>query len=569
MRTVTPSQALTAAVRRQTDALELFRVDSRQVTICKSKSRERLVRGGNRSGKTTITAAMLAAAICDRPLTSHTGEKIDIRRPHQKGRPLTVWLIGYKNDHIGQTLYRVLFRAGLFKIIKDEETGLWRSYREETDKHRSMEAKQSPPLIPPRYIKGIFWENRGERVFTKVEIVDPSTKELLAEIYAFSSMGEVKTGDPVDIIWIDEAIAYASHYAEWQARLIDRQGWIVWSSWPRMTNRALCELTDRAELEREHLQDGETPLVDEIVLTMSGNPHLPQESKDEALAGWSEDERRARDLGEYLTDNLLMYGKFSRRVHTAISADEETEDELSRILRARGGEPPADWTRELILDPGTTHPAVLLCAVPPPELGNYMVPYQEIYLPRLDADDLAARVRPEVEGYWFERFIVDGRAARQTPMGFSHTISSEYSRAFESQQLRSRQTGFKFTPGSDDVQARIRVLQGWLTVGKKGFPKLRIVVHRCPQLCKQLERYEKGVDGEGQPTEKPSPRQNIDVAVCLEYWASRDPLYVEPPGVREENMGPAYKHLLRMRRRRESQEKTSKQPINCGPPTAA
>lgn len=523
------ADALVELSGRRCEALNLFRPLPSQIPFFRCDAREVLGRGGNRSGKSTVAAIRFAALATDRPLYTTEGDRIEMRRPSQKNRSLTMWVIGLGQDHIGQTLYRLLFRPGVFKIIRDLETKQWRAYRpwDASDESRSSEVKPAPPLIPARYCnpKSWTWENKAARVFQQVEIWNPETKEQLAMIYAFTSSGDVKAGDPVDEIWIDERIKYPSYYAEWQARLLDRQGRLVWSSWPDITNNALVNLTRRAEKEAE----SSNPVVREFVFRMSDNPHLATVSKAEALRGWTEEERLARDQGEYVTETLRMYPSFSRELHSAILENPTADDKISHILRERNGEPPGDWTRELVLDPGTSHPAILLCAVPPPTLGDFMIPYREIYVPRLDADALAKVVLSITRGMYFERFIIDPMAGRQTPMGYNLSVHRNYSRAFDEQGLRCRQTGSAFSPGSNDVAGRILNLQSWMVIRPSGFPRLRIVVDKCPNLCNQLERYVKQLTG-GSVTEfKPAKNQTIDLAVCLEYWSSRNPEWHSQP----------------------------------------
>jgi len=495
------------------------------------------------SGKSTVAAVRFAAIATDRPVYDHEGNKIDCRLSWQKGRCLRMWCIGLGQSHIGQTLYRLLFRAGLFKIIRDESSGEWRAYNpwDEKDFARSDQVKPSPPLIPARYINpnSWSWENKGSRVFSKVEIWDPRTKEELAEIYAFTSSGEVKAGDPVDEIWIDEEIKYPRHYAEWQARLIDVRGRMTWSSWPSISNDALLRLAERAEEEEER---GEKARVRKFVFTMSGNPHLDKESKEEAVAGWSEEERRARDLGEFVTDLLRMYPTFDEHIHavdvgTPPEAKEPEGDDRPRqpaktieeALRENNWEPPVHWTRELILDPGTTRPAVLLCCIPPPSFGDYLIPYREIYIRRIDANGVANAVAPFAEGVAFQRFICDWNAGRQTPMGFDVTVAQNYSDAFRRRGLQCVETLSGFTWGSNDVAGRIEALNATMAIRGNGLPRLRVIGRHCPELCKQLKTYKKqGVDGDSRDY-RPAAGQRIDLAVCLEYWVSRRPEYVAPP----------------------------------------
>ncbi len=131
-----------------------------------------------------------------------------------------------------ETIYRILFKSDLFKMIRDERTG----DGEHTTEHREQilidrrrcelrrQSYQSATIVPRSW----DWENKGNREFKKVTIHHPVTKEILAEIYAYSSKAEPKAGDPVDVIWIDEAIKYPKHYSEWQARLADRRGRLFW-----------------------------------------------------------------------------------------------------------------------------------------------------------------------------------------------------------------------------------------------------------------------------------------------------------------------------------------------------
>lgn len=508
---------------REFEALKMFRAMPHQDDFFQCKSTEVLARGGNRSGKSTVAAVRFAATALDRPVILSNGEEVTQRLEWQKDRPLLMWVIGYQDNHIGQTIYRLLFRGGLFKIIRDADTGVWRSYRpwDKADIERHMEAKPSPPLIPGRYIKpgrdGWSFKNKGAREFEVCRLLNGT------EIYAFPSTGEPKAGDPVDEIWIDESIKYPQHISEWQARLSDRRGRLLWSSWPAQSNAGLRRMSDRAK-EYKDIFDPNPP-VREFVFRFSDNPFISAEAKKERLEAWDENERRARDLGEFVTDQLLVYPRFNKLIHCAYTDDPSEDDALAKVLRQRNGEPPDEWTRELILDPGTSHPAVLMCAVPPASLGDFVVPYDEIYIPRLDADQLASQVRLKSDGYVFERFIIDGHAARAKPMGFGVTIGANYQRAFESNNLRSRATGSNFTAGSDDILGRIGLVQSWLNIRGNGTTKLRIVTQRCQNLVQQMESYYKSQHGDI-ISEKPASRQKADLVVCLEYWASRSPQFV-------------------------------------------
>lgn len=561
--TISPLDALKELRRRKVDGVRMFRpLPGMQTEFFRCTSSEILLRGGNRSGKTVSVSTRFAAIARDIDIVAPDGSLIPSRLPHQKGRPLLMWVIGYDLRHIGQTIHRVLLRAGLYKMIPDADSGEWRAFDPVKDRGREKLAKPAPPLIPPTEIvdNGVTWENKGEKQFSTIELKNGTI------ICAFSSIGEVKAGDPVDVIWIDEQIKYPQHYQEWQARLSDTKGRIFWSSWPATSNMALRNMDKRARAALEHNTNDS---ISQFVLEFSKNPFIDDEEKAKRLAGWDEEQRLARDRGEFAIDSLKMYGEFSPELHCAYGPFADADDRLAAKLRETGGHPPHDWTRYLILDPGTQHPGVLLAAVPPPDLfGHFVVPYGEVYTPRLDADALAKAILERTQGESFEAFYIDSRAARQTPMGFSGSVASNYSRAFRQLKLQCRQTGSSFSPGSDDVEKRISDVRVLLRLQRDGRPRLRIVTHACPNLVRQMQEYErKVVEGPygKQILELPAEKQQIDLAQCLEYLASRSPQYVPRAANR-----PVVESLsMRMYRSLQAREKPkSDTPVNCGPEAA-
>jgi len=544
-------------------------VGQKQIVGIKTTSETYISDGivSHNSGKSVISAVRFASIATGIPIETSSGELIHCRLPRQQGRCLTMWCIGLGEAHIGQTLYRLLFQKGAFKVIKDRKTKQWRAWNplDPDDRSRESECRPSPPLIPNRYIdpKGWTWKSKGDRCFSKATIIDPTTKEPIAIIYAFTSSGDVKAGDPVDEIWIDEMIKYTEHYPEWTARLIDRAGRLAWSSWPDVSNSALLSMTKRA---CEHASDPNAP-IKEFLLRMNENPFLPKEAKTDAINSWSAQERRARDDGEYVTDALKMYPRFDSRVHCAFGEDSAVDDNLAKVLRERGGEPPDNWCREIIVDPGTTHPAALFVATPSPEFGDYAVVYDEVFLQNADADQLAKAIARRASGHQFYRFLIDNHAARQTPMGFGKTVLQKYSEAFRSAGLVSRMTGSGFLPGSDNVPGRIGEVQDWMVLRNTGFPKLRIVTPFCKNLCEQLLNYLKDINGtSGVANEyKPLKRQKIDLAVCLEYWAASQPRWVAPP--REGKPFSPAERMKRMIDRLFQKKRDTDQPITLGPST--
>ena len=543
------SQAVMAArelARRKYDGIGMYRALSPeldpsfpdQVGLFKDQSSECLIGGGNRSGKSLNAAILFASIARDIKVTAWNGEEIETRRPNQKGRVLQMWVIGLAINHFS-TIYRLLFKYDAYRIIRDSETGDLRSWRpwQESDESRELETLPAYPLIPQYEIdqKSWSWESRSSNQFTHVLLPGK------AEIWCFpSSAANPRQGEPVDVIWIDEAIESPEFYTEWQSRLSDKRGRMFWASYPRNLNTALTDLKRRAQEQAEEVEAGVRPQADvtEFTFTQEGNPYIPRDEIRKRREGMSEEEWAARNLGQYNTEMSKIYPFFDRTLHCAIPDNDQFDDEIARILRANQGFAPADWCHELILDPGTVKPAVLLCAVPPPELWEgkvpWLIPYNEIYAPneRRPAEVIARLIREKTpHAVWYNRFIIDNQAGRKTPEGFSITVAQKYAEAFQKENIDCANPGSStvvgFTPGLPNFDICRQNVESVMQIYGRTRPQLRIVSQNCPHLAYQMANNQLQII-DGTVTDKENQREKNDLRKCLEYWISSDPTYVSP-----------------------------------------
>ena len=88
------------------------------------------------------------------------------------------------------------------------------------------------------------------------------------------------------------------------------------------------------------------------------------------------------------------------------------------------------------------------------------------------------------------------------------------------------------------------VINGWLHPGKTGYPKLRIVTHRCPKLVEQLTKIKKKVVQKEVKDERKQDGQPSDVADALGYFAGARPryIYIKPT---LEDASPAYQRYMK------------------------
>jgi len=502
------------------------------------------------SGKSTSAAVEFASAATKIPLRDSEDKEIPFRYPTD--RPLVMWVIGYDLDHLSRNIHRLLFQDGSFKLIKDLETGETRAWRpwipEELE--RKKETFNAPPLIPERFIDDFAWENKAQRVFKVCRLINGT------EIRAFSSMGKEPQGDQCDCVWIDEDVENDKLIMESTARLIDRGGCMFWSAFPKSKNEALRKLSYEAA-DANPLD----PTCTETVLRMSDNPFLDQKALQDFLAGLSDEERRSRDFGEFCDDLVAMFPTFDQKLHGVRSAELEM-DAIDKAIRNNGLDPPQDWTRYLVLDPGHARPAVLFMAVPPPQFDVKRQPslilYDEIAVPRIDAAETARLIVQKTRGQSFEAFIIDGHAGRQTSMGRGETTQQFYSQEFEKRGLRSRSTLNGFVQGSDNVAAGLECIRDFLHINADGRSRLRVVSEKCPNLCKQMELYKKSITN-NIVQDKPANNQVDDLVHCLRYGTAFNPQYRKPEKSFA-NYSPAYRSFLKF-----MGKKPEDNSVKCGP----
>ena len=442
-------------------------------------------------------------------------------------RPLRIWIICYEEGQIGRTAYRLLFKPGAFKIIRDLQTGHWRSWRpwDRWDAAREHETQPAPPLIPPRMAPetAFGWKDKARRIFNICRLVFPPGHPMDGtELHAFPSGGEPPMGDPVDVIHIDEDLKYARHIPEFEARLSDNRGRLFWSVFPYTANDALVRMSKRAEEQN----DLEFPDVEEFRLTFSDNPFIDPDEKRKRLSGWTEVERLARDLGEFLLDAVRMYPRFHVDIHGIPRKTETGKLEAALELK----QIPAHWTRYMSVDPGTVVTAVLFAAVPPPEeFGDAVVCYDELYLKRADAVVFAEAVAKKVEGQQFRAFIIDDHGSRSQEAGSGLSVRHQYTDELRKRDIRSETTGNGFYKGSDDWAGRAMEVRRWLQADQYGHTRFRLMRDALPNMVSEFAQYQMRIvrGGEEPTSERPVPGHD-HLMNALEYLAAYNPRYTPP-----------------------------------------
>jgi hypothetical protein len=487
---------------RRIEALKLYRPTDDQAKIHQCRSSEILVLGGNRSGKSLCTFVEDARAVCGKDPHGKYPEKDGI-----------LAIVGKDWKHIGLVVYPMLFMAGAFKIIRDEQTKEWRAYNPETDAARAKEAKPAPPLIPPRLIAKKSWILKSARYIQSCQLTNGW------QIYFFSSEGEPPQGWQANRVHIDEDVNNGDAWVpEMQARLSDRKGVLCWSAMPHSKNDSLQGLAERADREVEIGK--ESPDIVKFVLRFLSNPHIDAEEKRKNIERWSalgEDVLRMRSDGEFITDSILCYPTFAMHVHGYDRAD------LPQNVI------PDDWCRYIAIDPGHAVTAALFAAVPPDE--SMMLIYDQLYIRQCNAVIFAEKMAEKVRNQRFYAFLIDMHGGRLREIGSGRLPVELYTEELKKRDVRSETTSSSFLAGCDDIQARMAAVQNYLHIRPDGHPTLRILRSAVPDLEREIRRYKKKtqlVAGAYMVTDQPNTRGEVHACQCLEYLCAYRPRYHKP-----------------------------------------
>jgi hypothetical protein len=484
---------------RRLEALRLYQPMPHQEEFHRCISSERIVLGGNRGGKSLAVAveAARAATGCD-PYGKY---------PETDGN---LAIVGRNWPHIGLVIYPILFKAGAFRITKDEATGEWRALRPGESR---VGSKPAPPLIPPRMIKDMSWVLKNAGYLNKVELINGWT------IWCFSSEGEPPQGYQADLIWLDEDLNNERWVGECQARLADRKGRFVWSAMPHSKNDALIGLCERADQAAE--RGDEKPLIKKFTFRFLDNQFIDDEEKKKNIERWSAlgvEELRMRAEGEFTTESTLMYPTFNTSVHI------HPRSELP------AGLVPPDWTRYVAIDPGHAVMACVFGAVPPDE--KFLLLYDELYIRQCNALIFGEQFAAKADGQHFYNFIMDMHGGMLRDLGSGRLPHELYSEELKKRGIRSQISGHGFMPGSDDIPARTAMVRQMLHIRGDGSVRLKILEGACPNLLRELKRYRKKtttVNGQVYVTDEPQTRGDVHAVQTCEYLCAYEPKYHKPP----------------------------------------
>jgi len=404
---------------------------------------------------------------------------------------LKVVSVARDEDQIGRVIWGKLCVPGAFEVIRDELTGAWRSVRpdpnnpKETcpiDLSRKSEWRPSPPLLPASSLASISYKSKAEAIPSFVQL-DNGT-----EILFCTSNGRPKQGIQLHLAHFDEEIENKMWFEETLPRLLRFNGIFMWSATPQSSTPQFYELHKRVLAGEEG--------ISEYTLLIDDNPYIPRAAKDALFRDYQalgDDVLQVRWYGKYAIQGRAVYPTFSKTNHGT-----------------HPFEPPDDWMRVMVVDPGSQYAAALFGAVPPSCDALHI--YNEVECRNEDAAQLARRCAEICKGHRFEAFLIDKQAGGQRSMGRSNRVCDHYTECFEASGIRPcRISGHGWTWACNVPESREMSVKRMMNTGKLKF-HLERVAKTCDQVTARY--YDK------RNTTRRESRTVHDLCDCLEYMCA-------------------------------------------------
>lgn len=476
--------------RRETEALRLYEPLEHLVGFHASRAPERVIRAGNRAGKTITGCVELARCV--------TGQDPYDKYPKENGSAI---IVGADGRHLADPLFKLLFHPGALRTVKEHGRHVLYKPWIHGEKVRTYPAA---PLIPPRFIKHHFWLSKKGNI-PKMTLLKNGW-----EIKWFSSEGKPPQGIRVHYAHFDEEIVDPTWYMEVAARLVDYRGYFVWTATAQKGGLQFYELCEEADRQKQF----HNPRVIEYTSHIKQNPYFTNEQRELFFGKLTEEERRIRVEGEFAFTSYKVYPEYDDHQHLVPPF-----------------EIPSDWMRVMTVDPGRQVCAVLFAAVPPPTHKDpgAIYFYDELYLQKCSAQMFGDEVRKRIHQQPFDTFLIDPHGGRLRDIGSGESVEMQYSQALKERGITCRRTGARFLWGSDDILGGIEKFRSWLLPRQENAtPKLRVVFGRCPKFAWEIKRYHYKRDRNGTIKSDEPDQRNNHLMDTARYLAMFDPQYRAP-----------------------------------------
>lgn len=211
------------------------------------------------------------------------------------------------------------------------------------------------------------------------------------------------------------------------------------------------------------------PGITVMGMSIHDNPWNTPEAIAKFLAGLSDEERRARELGEFVHFGGLFFDEFRERLHVVEP-------------------PPIEAIRQqdivVSIDPGLVHTGVTWSAW---DSDNAGLLFAEYFPPSTNVPDIAAEIKRRNAAWELPEpaYIIDPSYRNLTTAIHADAVQASYARE-----------EIYVQPGNNDRRAGIlEVKKRFQAKDPNGRPHPTLLISKaCPQLIKQVTRYRRNPD---------------------------------------------------------------------------
>ncbi len=463
----------------------------------------RVIRGGNRSGKTQIAAFEFA-----RIARGLQVSRSYFRPPAPHRGKLEMLVVGLDYTQIGEVIYPKLFGPAPYSkwkfacpkckhvnfqpasrcpkpsiMLKGQKDGgieAWEGQVVCEECGWSQKTCDCPkgwrwdasPLIPPNEIQRLAWLDKGKNIPAYVE-----TSAARINFLSAASGRQHFQGARWHIVWIDEELGddAAGVWSEILRGTMDWGGTVIWSATPLARQDALQDLHDRAV--------ANDPEVCETVVGLAHNHHIDLKDREEVAKSWPRDQWKCRIKGEFYAMEGVIYPEFKWDVHVVKPWNIHLPQNATNFT----------WYRSI--DPGLGTTAVLWFAVDKDE--NYVIT-DELYLKSGNLNELVRMIREIDAGLHIDDTTIDpsDQKSLTCPEGLRVVLSRDYQIPCHSRFGRSVEQGI------------FRVKEDLIV--KPGASRARFsVFSTCTNFIREFQMYRRGEEKAGaDKSDKPVKRRD-------------------------------------------------------------
>lgn len=304
--------------------------------------------------------------------------------------------------------------------------------------------------LPPSFLINGSWEDSYDKEHRVLSLANKS----FLEFRSYDQDLEKFAGASRHFTWLDEEPP--KHiYDECMARHVDTNGF----TWITMT-----PVEGMSWVFDEIYEPGSTmshPDIDIIEIEMTENPHLDKESIDRFLSGLSEDDRKARERGEFVAVGGRVYSMFNEKDHVIDTVD---------IEKIR------NWEWFVSFDHGYNNPTAILWHAVSPD--NRVVTFEEHYASEMTVGEHAEIYHATNARFKRQPDYVVGDPAMHQRNGVTGTsIVQEYA-----------DRGIYIAEGNNDVLSGVNRIIQYLRIDSEiGYPRWQITAN-CPNLINEMKK---------------------------------------------------------------------------------